>query len=363
MALGERLLELLGEGSFSATYKHSVLLALIDLCTEKVGERSCTQVQLTTREIAERVIRLYWSHTNPYDKVVLKQNNTDQASILKRIAEHRTYQPVPKHFSADQSSRYDKARWARLVDEIEWKLIQMPLPRLQTIGNRCDTFLYAIRWDLGITKAEVTAYQRSRTGARFDSRLYLRPGVAEGLVRLSPLLKPMIQRNWALLVAKFNRLEVSKLEGFLFGEPRVPVAGAGSFLRDIQGEKCFYCGGRMESQPEVDHFIPWARYPNNALENLVAAHPRCNGHKRDYLASPEHLQRWLKRMQVGTSLRCKLDHFASEADWDTWPARTRHISEAVYIGLPKSYSLWRLGKDFVPLDPKVIAELFRWAEV
>ena len=27
---------------------------------------------------------------------------------------------------------------------------------------------------------------------------------------------------------------------------------------------------------DVDHFMPWVRYPNNAVENLVLAHNHCN---------------------------------------------------------------------------------------
>ena len=38
------------------------------------------------------------------------------------------------------------ARYRRLLDFVEWKLIEMPLPRLQTIGDESVTFLYAINW-------------------------------------------------------------------------------------------------------------------------------------------------------------------------------------------------------------------------
>jgi hypothetical protein len=41
-----------------------------------------------------------------------------------------------------------------------------------------------------------------------------------------------------------------------------------------------------------DHFSPWARHPDNGIENLVAADGRYNNDKRDFVASTEHLQRW-----------------------------------------------------------------------
>jgi 5-methylcytosine-specific restriction endonuclease McrA len=47
---------------------------------------------------------------------------------------------------------------------------------------------------------------------------------------------------------------------------------------------------------EVDHFIPWARYPDDAVENLVAADGRCNSAKRDFLASGGHLGWWMERL-------------------------------------------------------------------
>jgi HNH endonuclease len=42
----------------------------------------------------------------------------------------------------------------------------------------------------------------------------------------------------------------------------------------------------------VDHFLPWARYPENGIENLVVTDPRCNNDKRDFLAAAEHVERW-----------------------------------------------------------------------
>jgi 5-methylcytosine-specific restriction endonuclease McrA len=44
-------------------------------------------------------------------------------------------------------------------------------------------------------------------------------------------------------------------------------------------------------RPHVDHFIPWSRYPNDAIENLVVAHERCNGRKSDFLAASDHVAR------------------------------------------------------------------------
>jgi len=46
---------------------------------------------------------------------------------------------------------------------------------------------------------------------------------------------------------------------------------------------------------QVDHFVPWARHPDDAIENLVVADGRCNGDMRAFLAAPDHVGRWLGR--------------------------------------------------------------------
>src|SRR5213080_2876385 len=44
---------------------------------------------------------------------------------------------------------------------------------------------------------------------------------------------------------------------------------------ELQEGRCFYCAEGLASRagqtPDVDHFIPWSRYPDDGLENLVVA--------------------------------------------------------------------------------------------
>ncbi|MCP4498784.1 MAG: HNH endonuclease [Deltaproteobacteria bacterium] len=67
-------------------------------------------------------------------------------------------------------------------------------------------------------------------------------------------------------------------------------------MLELQKGKCFFCRRPLAGASHVDHFIPWARYASNALDNLVVAHEKCNLSKSDYLAAPEHVERWLERM-------------------------------------------------------------------
>src|SRR5205085_8567016 len=52
-------------------------------------------------------------------------------------------------------------------------------------------------------------------------------------------------------------------------------------------------GGELKKGTiDVDHFVPWSRYPVDLGHNFVLAHKTCNGAKSDLLAAEEHLQRW-----------------------------------------------------------------------
>ena len=51
----------------------------------------------------------------------------------------------------------------------------------------------------------------------------------------------------------------------------------------------------MKEKAQVDHFIPWSRYPLDLGHNFVLAHATCNHDKRDMLAAPDHLERWISR--------------------------------------------------------------------
>jgi hypothetical protein len=42
-------------------------------------------------------------------------------------------------------------------------------------------------------------------------------------------------------------------------------------LGDLQDGRCFYCSKPLHKKLEVDHFVPWSRYPSRAgARRLVA---------------------------------------------------------------------------------------------
>ena len=58
IAFAERLMSLLDQGQFVATYKYAVLLGLMDLCLEATDRHGQAPQSVTTRELARKVIEL-----------------------------------------------------------------------------------------------------------------------------------------------------------------------------------------------------------------------------------------------------------------------------------------------------------------
>ena len=123
-------------------------------------------------------------------------------------------------------------------------------------------------------------------------------------------------------------------------------------LRELQENRCFYCSDRLQTQarllPEVDRFIPWARYPDNAIENLVIAHKRCNGWKRDFLAGAVHLENWSARL-AGNN-HATLMQLRADTSWESRRDGMTGVTAGICMDLPADARLWTAGKDFERID-------------
>ena len=142
----ERVLVLLDRGEFTATYKYAVLLGLIDLCFEHAGRHGEPPTAVTTRQLAEKVLAMYWPHAREFaTSGVLLQNKGQQAKILKAIANFRRALPDPAA-TLTRARGLARGECEALITDIEWTLVEMPLPRLQVLGADEDRFIYEIRW-------------------------------------------------------------------------------------------------------------------------------------------------------------------------------------------------------------------------
>jgi 5-methylcytosine-specific restriction endonuclease McrA len=363
LRIAERLIELLDRGGFVATYKYAVLVALMDLCLEGTSSNGMPPSMITTRQIAEKVVELYWPHCTPYlddgrakEPRVLHQSTggvSKQALIVRHIlvfrelADSRRERSLPLA-RAKASAGAD--RYEELLNQVEWTLIHMPLPRVQLIGREEDRFLYEYNFTLKTPKGAVDRYQRGEP-CRFDNRLNLRPGVGAALIALNGVLRPLIYRSWTTMVASMNGLEESTLEDFLFGKDRSSLRPVQPDLLDLQGGCCFYCGKGIASTCDIDHFVPWARHADNSIDNLVAAHRGCNGEKSDFLAAAEHVVRWRERSARHSK---ELAEIARRHTWESRPQRSLSTARAIYGMLPDDARLWQRGKDFIVIERQLI---------
>lgn len=356
MAIVERVLQILDEGSTVATYKFAVLLGLLDLCVESTDRHGQPPDAVTTRQLAVKVVELYWRQARPWTgegPALLRQNASSGLEIVARVEQFRRHvEPaggvtVP----AVRARMLDPKGWQRLVDDVEWKLIEMPLPKLQRVRGQDAWWLYRIAWndtDRAPTRAQVAAYQRDGSGP-FDNQVRLQPGVGLALSRLHAVLRPFIQGQWAAKVASLNKLDEARLPDFLFGSERSSLEPVRAGLVDMQRGACFYCGGSLlRGEVHVDHFLPWARHPDDGLGNLVAADRACNGQKRDHLADHALLARWRNRLD---EQQPALDQVASAASWDVGGQRVLGAARALYLPLPDGTRLWAGRDSWVNVDP------------
>ena len=360
VGFAEKVLELLDEGRYTATYKYAVLLALIDLCLECTKSSGAPPEALTTRQIADRIVEIYWPHTLPFasraEPSILRQNAGGQAEIVAAIMRFRSRHAPDPSVPRWQSRLAAPTAYERLVKTVEWKLIEMPLPRLQMMGQALDPFIYDIHWDLRIQRRDVESYLAGET-AGFDNRVLLKPHVGEYLLQLNGLLRPLIQRRWAAMVAQLNQLEDARLEVFLFGADRVQTAKIRAGLWEIQRRRCFYCDERVAdpTKGQVDHFVPWSRYPDDSLDNLVVADVGCNGFKSNSLAAAHHVARWGLRFVSNAAERAELDDLANQTGWERQPDRIASVARGIYLRLPVEAKLWLRRREFVGPDAAALA--------
>jgi hypothetical protein len=352
IGFAERVITLLDEGAYNTTYKFAVLLGLMDLVIEKSNKDGSLADMVTTRQLAEKVIEIYWNQVVVYSGISAEplQGKSGQAEIvtqIKKFRERNSFSTLAK------SRRDDQQRYHALLNLVEKKLIEMPLPRVQYFGNQEIRFIYDIAWSMSspISLREVTAQQQGLHSS-FDNRIHLMPNVADYLVNLNGLLRPFVQRCWAMQVAKINKLEESRLEKFLFGAERAGAARLAPVLREFQENKCFYCGkpfGVASKVPEVDHFVPWARFPNEGLANYVLAHSACNNSKIDHIAGIDHFSHWMARNHNKTELS-DLQQTANQHNWDLRSQESVNIAKTLYLRLQPEVELWEGVENYRQVD-------------
>ena len=208
----------------------------------------------------------------------------------------------------------------------------MPLWKLQTVGEERLTFLYE-NLDRG-------------------TRITLKPGVAFCLRAFYELIRDLIEGAWVRFVQKVNANKlgnVTDLGTFLFGQERESLDAYRPILMDVQHGICLYCRKDLPKQSQVDHFIPWSRFPVDLGHNFVLAHNQCNNAKSDHLAAEQHLAAWAERNRLNhQELQTRLQGAALPCD----SAASIQIAKWVYQQTEKANGqVWVMKKVLQHLTP------------
>jgi 5-methylcytosine-specific restriction endonuclease McrA len=382
----DELLTLIQDASVTTTYKYALLLAIIDLVESAAAGDAGTEVlttSLTTLQIAARVIEIYWRQTLDEHRLfqpskpmpgddsrqihVPRQSSMAGTTIDQQVLRFRI--TMEDHNLGRFEQQKATPEYVDLLLDVEHTMVRQPIPRLQAAGNPQAPLLYVWPY-LPEQMPQFGAYQKNvrnqllnRSGAHnpttFNNILRFGERVPLYLLRLAPLLRPFVQQKWAEFVAKRSNVDSrhDDLIQYLFGSQRESLDVYRKPLVQFQQGRCFYCGQELQGQTAVDHFIPWSRTPNNAVENLVVAHTGCNSAKSDHFAATGHLRTWhLRPVQPGWFDLVKSVETTRTAVSDA--ARSFGIARSQYLLMRENKRLWVAGNEFEQANPSTIQEIF-----
>ncbi|NHC44456.1 hypothetical protein [Motilibacter aurantiacus] len=330
IAVGRRLAALLSDGRRDGTLRLACGLALLDVVTEAGQPGPGPALPVPVDGLADRVVELYWRQARPYGGRVLAQGRAVGArlAVLEEVATLAADARSADSGTAHQAAVRLPARYGAARRRIALTLAQQPLTDLQTPAGlargSAPPFLFDDSW-LGrrATQADLDAHDRS---------IVLLPGVAGALLRLAPLLRPLVEQLWADHVSRVNGVDAHRaLSDFLFGAAPERLAPLAEPLGELQAGRCFACAGPL-GRPRVEHFVPWERYPLDAAANLVVVDERCAADRDGAPFALPLVFRWHRRR--GLYDRGEI------AGWPVEHARTQAVVLAAYATVPAGTPLW-----------------------
>jgi hypothetical protein len=336
---------LLTEGEFVSTYKFALLIALVRWAVENPDHDEAQPLDVA--ELAPHFVELYWPQVQPFRVAGIQREvaptQTSPGPPADSLWEGVLVQErggqvlkVLKLILAEQQRGHTRIddlpviSSARLRNQIKQTIREMPLWRLHAVGGEELRFLY--RGD-------------------GDHWLYFEPGIVACLASFALLVENIVRSAWLRFVLGCNPNllgAASQIEAFLFPSGRAGLAVWRPVLEEVHGSRCFYCEQTITRDADVDHFLPWSRYPRDLGHNFVLAHAACNQRKKDHLASCDHLASWCKRNETHTELFAR--RFDDAGLPHSWPTLKRVASTLYHNAATAKASVWHVGnKELVPL--------------
>lgn len=256
-------------------------MALTEISVERWSELR-GELRIPLASIAEKFAEFYWPQTLEYssgiqgsNSGVLAQNLGIQAAVVNILQELRAKAPT-------LVAAKKLPTWPQAIARIARVVRDQPVRYLQNIASTYTPFLYDYPPPPG--------------------ELVLWADAAANLARYQGLIQQLARAAWIDHIRTNKRNEpilgrLDDLEAFMFGTSRSALEKIGEVLADMDGARCFYCEKSLGKARDVDHFIPWSKYPRDLGHNFVLTHPECNRSKSDTLAARPHLEKWLSRIQ------------------------------------------------------------------
>lgn len=280
-ALLDGMARILNEGASTTSYKWLLLWSVLDSAPVQIATHGGSTLDM--RIVAESAIKVIEPQRRMFPDLgrPLRQGSIKDAPVLYR---DRVLTP----------------------EGVAWELAQWPLPRVQRVPNGLVEVLWqqTREWQAQLDRDRNSRVPRRmfQTDTRGLPVIQLLDGALQGLVRLSPLVRPLIEIRWRDDVRAWNKSIAGgdpgwSLDRYLFPESaRISLSKkALRELNELQLHRCFWCSRDLgRATPNADHVMPWSRTLNNSIENFVLTDARCNSVKSDRLISAQLGIRWAR---------------------------------------------------------------------
>src|SRR3954447_19938956 len=148
LALGQRVVSVLETGARTATYKLATLMALVDHSVEHLPARPDDPLAVPVRDLAMRVVELYWPQVRTFENKPLRQSTQPVAKIIDAVSElRRATGAGDTGMSFAVASIRAPQGLERALDLVALTMVRQPLHRLQKLPNGAgEPFLYDDSW-------------------------------------------------------------------------------------------------------------------------------------------------------------------------------------------------------------------------
>lgn len=259
------IVQIVDRGLKSNSYKFALLRALSDFGKQKLKTDS-----IDFEWLAERFIGYYWPLTVKF-RVRQATDASRDPVIMRFIRDELKESGIHSPIDVEGFKKCHASKYMELVRKCcnRGGCFDEVVPRFHNLGPGT------------VTPVKLYSYT--------SKQLKLEDGVADFLSEYHHVLFLLAVGGWVRFTEQFTF--APKLYEKIAGN--IPIRKHERyrrFLKEVQGEKCFYCQTEKETAFHVDHVIPWSFVLEDRVWNLVLACKECNVSKSDRIPDVSHLR-------------------------------------------------------------------------